>query len=76
MTMGWMETIQILGLDLMVGTVLAVAVLDAAACVLKSAWGCISRDALSRKSVHPAGHGVDLSSVPHRPQSSTQRSCA
>jgi hypothetical protein len=45
MTMSWMETIRFTGLDLMVATVLAAAILDAAARVLRSAWGRIPRDA-------------------------------
>ena len=45
MTMGWMETIRFLGLDLMVATVFAVASLDVAARAFKSAWGRIPRDA-------------------------------
>lgn len=45
MTMGWMETIRFLGVDLMVATVFAVAGLDAAACALKAAWGRVPRDA-------------------------------
>lgn len=45
MTMGWMEAIRFLGLDLMVATVFAVASLDAAACASKAAWGRIARDA-------------------------------
>ena len=51
MTMGWMETIRFLGLDLMVVTVFAVASLYAAACVLKAAWRRIPRVAtgLDRK---------------------------
>jgi len=43
MTMGWMETIRFLGLDLMVATVFAVASLDAAPCVLRNAWRRIPR---------------------------------
>jgi len=45
MTMGWMEAIRFLGLDLMVATVFAVASLDAAACTFRAAWGRIARDA-------------------------------
>ncbi len=55
MAMGWMETIQVLGLDLMVATVFAVASLDAAACAFKAAWGRIPRDAPSQESVRPSG---------------------
>ena len=44
MTMGWMETIRLLGLDLIVTTVFAVASLDVAACALKAAWSRIPRD--------------------------------
>ena len=50
MTMGWMETIRFLGLDLMVATVFAVAGLDVAACALRAAWGRIPRVAPSRGS--------------------------
>ncbi|MEY2920857.1 MAG: hypothetical protein RL261_2162 [Pseudomonadota bacterium] len=55
MTMGWMETIRFLGLDLMIATVFAVASLDAAACVLKSAWRRIPRVATTvvRKQAAP-----------------------
>jgi len=51
MTMGWMETIHFIGLDLQVATVLAVASLDLAAHALKSAWGRIPSRAPSRGSV-------------------------
>jgi hypothetical protein len=54
MAMGWMETIRVLGLDLMVATVFAVASLEVAAYALKAAWGCIPRDALSRGAVRPS----------------------
>mgnify|MGYP006392755075 CR=1 FL=1 len=54
MTMGWMETIQVLGLDLMVATVFAVASVDVAACALKAAWGRIARAAPSRRSTRPS----------------------
>jgi hypothetical protein len=74
MTMGWMETIRFLGLDLMVATVFAVASLDAAAFVLKSAWGRIPGAAASRGSVRPAGNGLNLSAVPYRPYPSARRS--
>ena len=37
MAMGWMETIRVLGLDLMVATVFAVASLEVAAYALKAA---------------------------------------
>ena len=43
MTTGWMEAIRFLGLDLMVATVFAVASLNAAAGILKAAWGRIPR---------------------------------
>jgi len=43
MTMGWMEAIRFLGLDLMVVTVFAVASLDAGASIVKAAWGRIPR---------------------------------
>jgi hypothetical protein len=56
MTMGWMETIQVLGLDLMVATVLAVAGLNVVACALKAAWCRMPRVAPSRRSVRPAGN--------------------
>ncbi len=49
MTMGWMEAIRFLGLDLMVATVFAVASLDAAACTFRAAWGRIARDAPRRR---------------------------
>ena len=55
MAMGWMETIRLLGLDLIVTTVFAVASLDVAACALKAAWSRIPRDAHSRRSVRPSG---------------------
>jgi hypothetical protein len=42
MTMGWMETIRFLGLDLMVATVFAVAGLDATARAFESAWARFS----------------------------------
>jgi hypothetical protein len=45
MTMGWIETIRYLGLDLQVATVLAVASIDVAARTFKSAWGRTPRDA-------------------------------
>ena len=67
MTMGWMETIQVLGLDLMVATVLAVAGLDAVACAIKAAWGRIPRSG--------AVNGITLSSVPCRLRPSARRSC-
>jgi hypothetical protein len=56
MAMGWMETIRVLGLDLMVATVFAVAGLDVAAYALKSAWRRIPREALSRRTVRPSGN--------------------
>ena len=46
MTMGWMETIRYLGLDLQVATVLAVASVDFAARAARSAWGRTPRDAV------------------------------
>ncbi len=74
MTMGWMETIRFVGLDLQVATVFAVASLDVAARAFKSAWGRISADAPRRGSVHvrarslhasprmyPAGQGAEAS---------------
>jgi len=45
MAMGWMETVRLLGLDLIVTTVFAVASLDVAAYALKAAWCLIPRDA-------------------------------
>ena len=69
MTMGWMETIHFIGLDLEVATVLAVGSLDAAARALKFAWGRIPSGARSLGSIrvrarrlytsprmHPAGN--------------------
>jgi len=38
MTMGWMETIRFIGLDLQIATVLAGAGLDFTARTIKSAW--------------------------------------
>ena len=81
MTMGWMETIRYLGLDLQVATVFAVASLDVAARALKSAWGRIPREAASRELVRnarlPAAPGLTqsvprpasqrLATVPGRP---------
>lgn len=58
MTMGWMETIRILGLDLMVVTVFAVAGLDVVADALESAWSRITRNAATRRSVRPAGNSA------------------
>ena len=55
MTMGWMETIRFLGLDLIVATVFAVASLDVAAYALKAAWSRIPRVAPSRRSVRSSG---------------------
>ena len=72
MTMGWMETIRFVGLDLQVATVVAVATLDVAARALRSAWRRIPLRAGAVGSVrakarrlhtfprmHPAGHGVE-----------------
>lgn len=72
MTMGWMETIRFMGLDLQVATVFAVATLDVAARALISAWRRIRLGAPAVGSVHakarklhafprahPAGHGVE-----------------
>ena len=72
MTMGWMETIRFIGLDLQVATAFAVATLDVAARALRSAW---RRSPLRARAVgsvrtkarkphafprmHPAGHGVE-----------------
>jgi len=74
MTMGWIETIRFIGLDLQVAAVLAVASLDVAVSALKSAWGRIPRRAPSLGSVRAparrlysspqmllAGHGADSS---------------
>jgi hypothetical protein len=44
MTMGWMETIRFVGLDLQVATVFAVASLGAASRAVESAWGRIPRN--------------------------------
>lgn len=72
MTMGWMETIRFMGLDLQVATVFAVATLDVAARALRSAWRRIRLGAPAVGSVrakarqlhafprtHPAGHGAE-----------------
>lgn len=48
MSMGWMETIRYLGLDLQVATVLAVAVVDYAARAARSAWGHRAHAAVPR----------------------------
>jgi hypothetical protein len=74
MTMGWMETIRFIGLDLQVATVFAVATLDVAARALRSAWRRIPPGAPAVGSVrakarklhafprmHPAEHGVESS---------------
>ena len=73
MAMGWMETIRLLGLDLIVATVFAVASLDVAACALKAAWSRIPRDAPSRGWLHHrsrqaggVGNGINLSSASQR----------
>ena len=54
MTMGWMEAIRFLGVDLMVVTVFAVASLDAAARAFKAAWGRIARDATTEAGMQTA----------------------
>jgi len=54
MTMGWMETIRFIGLDLQVATVFAVASLGAASRAVQYAWGRIPRNALWRGSARPA----------------------
>ena len=51
MTMGWMETIRFLGLDLEVATVFAVGTIDVAAGALRSAWRRVPSGALSLGSV-------------------------
>lgn len=51
MTVGWMETIRFIGLDLEVATVFAVATLDVTARALRSAWRRIPRGAPSLGSV-------------------------
>jgi len=74
MTMGWMETIRFIGLDLQVATVFAVATLDVTARGLRTAWRRIPLGARAVTSVpakartlhflprmHPAGHGVESS---------------
>ena len=62
MTMGWMETIRFVGLDLQVATVFAVATLDVAARALRSAWRRIPLRARA------------VGSVPHRPHPPARRS--
>jgi hypothetical protein len=54
MTMGWMETIRFIGLDLQVATVFGVASLDVAARTIKSAWRRTPRDAASRVPIRDA----------------------
>jgi len=74
MTMGWMETVRFIGLDLQLATVFAVVTLDAAARALRSARGRIPLGARSLGSVRvrarrlyaspqmqPAGHGAESS---------------
>jgi len=74
MTMGWMETIRFIGLDLQVATVFAMASLVVAARALKSVWSHIPRRTRSLRServragrlyasprMHPAGHGAESS---------------
>jgi hypothetical protein len=53
MTMGWMETIRFIGLDLQVATLFAVASLGAASRAIQYAWGRIPRNALWRGSARP-----------------------
>ena len=72
MTMGWMETIRFIGLDLQVAILFAVGSVDVAARALKSAWDRIPRGAPALGSVrvrarrlyafpgmHAAGHGAN-----------------
>ena len=54
MTMGWIETIRYIGLDLQVATVLAVASIDVTTRALRSAWGRTPRDAASRVPIRHA----------------------
>ena len=54
MTMGWMETIRFLGLDLMVVTVFAVASIDVTLRALRSARSRAPRYAASRVPVRHA----------------------
>ena len=74
MTMGWMETIRFVGLDLQVVTVLAAGSLDVALRALRSAWGRLRSGALSLSSarvrattmyaspqMHPVGYGAGSS---------------
>ena len=51
MTMGWMETIRFIGLDLQVAAVFAAVSIDVAPRALKSAWDRIPRGARSRGAV-------------------------
>lgn len=71
MTMGWMETIHFIGLDLQVATLTAVASLDVAARAIRFTWCRITSYAPPRGSLrvrargqsvfrrtHPAGHAA------------------
>jgi hypothetical protein len=73
MTMGWMETIRYLGLDLQVATMLAVAVVDFGARAARSAWHRSARVAASRVPARRAGLPSAPALTPLVPRPPSQR---
>ena len=61
MTMGWMETIRFLGLDLEIATVFAVGSIDVTVGALSAAWRRLPRGALSLGSVRVGGKRLNAS---------------
>jgi hypothetical protein len=70
MTMGWMETIRFIGLDLQVATVFAVASIGAASRAVQYAWGRIGRAVApqvpTQRARRPSAPAL-TPSVPRRP---------